>query len=352
VSLRNLLRLFGLRDRESDDQLRAITRRRQELSGLTDDQLKSAAKGMRRDADVVETFALAAVIAARVLGLQMFDVQILGALALQRGHIAEMQTGEGKTLAAVPAVIWYARKGRGTHVLTANDYLARRDAMWMRGIYEWFGLSVAHISQNMSAERRRAAYSCDVTYATANEVGFDYLRDGLARRAEELVQRPFGFAVIDEADSILIDEARIPLVIAGGVAEDSALAYRVDSVVAGLRPHVHYSRDEFARNVQLTDAGIQSVEGTLGCGSLFDEHNLPILTAVEDALHAHVLLRRDVDYVVKKESIEMVDEFKGRIAQNRRWPAGLQSAVEAKDAPEDAGAHPGFDYGAEPDRNV
>jgi preprotein translocase subunit SecA len=286
---------------------------------------------VRRDADVVETFALAAVIAERVLGLHMFDVQILGALALQRGHIAEMQTGEGKTLAAVPAVIWYALQGRGIHVLTANDYLARRDAMWMRGIYDWFGLSVAHISQNMTAERRRAAYLCDVTYATANEIGFDYLRDGLARSVEELVQRPFAFAVIDEADSILIDEARIPLVIAGGVPEDSALAYRVDSVVAELRPRVHYSLDEFARNARLTDAGIERVEEALGCGSLFDAHNLRTLTAVEDALHAHALLRRNVDYVVKQGSIEMVDEFKGRIARNCRWPAGLQSAVEAKE---------------------
>jgi preprotein translocase subunit SecA len=331
VSLGNLLRLFGPGYRESKNQLRAIVRRRQELSGLTDDQLKSAARSVRRDADVVETFALAAVIAERVLGLHMFDVQILGALALQRGHIAEMQTGEGKTLAAVPAVIWYALQGRGIHVLTANDYLARRDAMWMRGIYDWFGLSVAHISQNMTAERRRAAYLCDVTYATANEIGFDYLRDGLARSVEELVQRPFAFAVIDEADSILIDEARIPLVIAGGVPEDSALAYRVDAVVAELRRHLHYSLDEFARNARLTDAGIQRVEEALGCGSLFDAHNLRTLTAVEDALHAHALLRRNVDYVVKQGSIEMVDEFKGRIARNCRWPAGLQSAVEAKE---------------------
>jgi preprotein translocase subunit SecA len=170
-----------------------------------------------------------------------------------------------------------------------------------------------------------------VTYATANEVGFDYLRDGLARNADELVQRPFAFAVIDEADSILLDEARIPLVIAGGVAEDSALAYRVDSIVAGMQPHLHYSLDEFARNVQLTNAGIERVEASLGCGSLFDEQNLRILTAAQDALHAHALLRRDVDYVVKKGSIELVDEFKGRIAQNRRWPAGLHSAVEAKE---------------------
>jgi preprotein translocase subunit SecA len=201
----------------------------------------------------------------------------------------------------------------------------------MRGIYEWFGLSVDHISQTMGPDRRRAAYLCDVTYATANEVGFDFLRDGLARSAEELVQRPFAFAVIDEADSILIDEARIPLVIAGGVPEDSVVAYRVDSVVTKLRPHVHYSLDDFARNARLTDAGIQFVEVALGCGSLFDEQNLGILTAVQDALHAHVLLKRNVDYVVKNDSIDLVDEFKGRVAQNRRWPAGLQSAVEAKE---------------------
>jgi preprotein translocase subunit SecA len=329
--LGNILRLLGLGDRESESQQRAIVRRRQKLSALTDDQLKSAAKDTRRNADVVETFALVTVIAERVLGLRMFDVQVRGALALQRGHIAEMQTGEGKTLAAVPAVVWFALKGRGTHVLTSNDYLARRDAMWMRGIYDWFGLSVGHISQNMSVERRRAAYLCDVTYATANEVGFDCLRDGLVRSADELVQRAFAFAVIDEADSILIDEARIPLVIAGGVSEDPALARRVDSVVAGLRPHRHYSLDEFAHNVQLTDAGIQRMEEALDCGSLFEEQNLRVLTAVQDALHAHALLKRNVDYVVRNGSIELVDEFKGRIAQDRRWPAGLQSAIEAKE---------------------
>ncbi len=184
MSFRNLLRLFNAADRAAEDRLLAVTRRRQELSGLPDERLKSAARGLGRDADVVETFALAAAIAARVLGCEMFDVQIRGALALVRGQIAEMQTGEGKTLTAVPAAIWYARQGRGVHVLTANDYLARRDAAWMRGIYDWFGLSVAHVSQDMPAPLRRSAYRCDVTYATANEVGFDYLRDGLARSAE------------------------------------------------------------------------------------------------------------------------------------------------------------------------
>ena len=331
MSIKGVLRFLGLGDPESKDKLRAIARRREQLAALADEQLKSSAKHLRGNAEVVETFALAAVIAERVLGLRLFEVQIQGALALQRGHIAEMQTGEGKTLAAVPAVAWYALQGRGAHVLTANEYLAKRDAKWMGAVYDWLGLSVAHISQGMSAEERRAAYRADVTYATANEVGFDYLRDGLARTAGEVVQRPFAFAVIDEADSILIDEARIPLVIAGGVADDPALAQRVDAVVASLRPHAHYFRDDFARNVQLTDAGIRRVEAALGCGSLFDAHNLDTLTAVQDALHAHALLKRDVDYVIKNDAVELVDEFKGRIAENRRWPAGLQSAIEAKE---------------------
>ncbi len=331
MSLVRLKRLFGFVDREREANLIAIARRREELSALSSDRIQSAATALRSSPDVVEVFALTAVIAERVLGLRIFDVQMSGALVLQRGHIAEMQTGEGKTLAAVPAVVWYALRGRGVHVLTANDYLARRDALWMGGIYEWFGLSVGHISQSVTAEQRRAAYLCDVTYATANEVGFDYLRDGLARSADELVQRPFAFAVIDEVDSILIDEARIPLVIAGGVPEDPMLAHRADAVVAVLRPRAHYFADEFARNVQLTDAGIRRVEQELGCGSLFDEKNLRVLTAVQDALHAHALLRRDIDYVIKNGSVELVDEFKGRIAQDRRWPAGLQSAIEAKE---------------------
>ncbi len=331
MSIGSLLRFFKLADRAGLDELQAIGQRREELNGLSDYELKSAAHGLRSDATVVETFALAAVIAGRVLGLQMFDVQLLGALAMARGEIAEMQTGEGKTLAAVPVAIWWAKRGRGMHVLTANDYLARRDAAWMREIYSWFGLSCGHIAQSMSADDRRAAYLCDVTYATANEAGFDYLRDGLARDAAELVQRPLAFALIDEADSILIDEARIPMVIAGGSADDAGLASRADSIAAQLHPHIHYTLDEFARNAQLTDAGIQRVEDSFGCGNLFDEGNFRILTAAQDALHAHALLRRDVDYVVKNGNVEMVDEFKGRIAQNRRWPAGLQTAVEAKE---------------------
>lgn len=336
MSLKGLLRALGLASRpavvrEIQCELRAILKRRQELSRLSDNELKSAAHNARDRAEVIELFALTAEIAARVLGLKMFDVQLEGALVMQRGNIAEMQTGEGKTLAAVPTSIWYACKGRGIHVLTANDYLARRDAAWMQCIYQYFGLSVAYVAQNMSTEGRRAAYLADVTYATANEVGFDYLRDGLVRRQEELVQRPFAFALIDEVDSILIDEARTPLILAGMSNETPQLVFRADDIVRQLRFGTHYRLDEFARNAQLTDAGIHQVETAFGCGNLFDEGNLHVLSAVLDALHAHSLLKCDVDYVVKNGSVESVDEFKGRIAENRRWPAGLQAAIEAKE---------------------
>lgn len=331
VALAKLVRWLGLSRRAADARLTAITRRRDELAGFTEEELRALARKQRGAPDVVDTFAHAAIAAERVLGLRMFDVQLMGARAMQQGHIAEMQTGEGKTLAAVPAAVWFALHGRGIHVLTANDYLARRDAQWMGGIYERFGLTVGSVSQPATAGQRRAAYACDITYATANEAGFDYLRDGLARTPGELVQRPFAFALIDEADSILIDEARIPLVIAGGVLDEPALAARADALVRELRPFEHFLTDEFARNVQLTDSGIARAEAAFGCGSLFEERNLRVLTAIQDGLHAHTLLRRDVDYLVKNGAIELVDEFKGRIAQNRRWPAGLHTAIEAKE---------------------
>src|SRR5437879_4945790 len=261
----------------------------------------------------------------------MFDVQLQGALALANGRIAEMQTGEGKTLAAVPAVAWYAKSGDGVHVMTVNDYLARRDAKWMGGIYEFLGVSVGCVQQGMSVEDRKRAYACDVTYGTANEIGFDYLRDQLALFPENQVHRPFAVAVIDEADSILIDEARIPLVIAGGKSDEEPLAHRVDRLTRHFRRFSHFSVDEYGRNIALTDAGIQAVEDGFSCGNLFAEENLNLLTAVQDSLHAHALLRRDVDYLVKDGSVESVDEFKGRIAQDRRWPAGLHTAIEAKE---------------------
>jgi len=313
------------RDRSSVPQINAM---RVEFARLTNPELRAAAS---RTNSLLEFVAVAAVAASRVLGQEMFDVQLRGALALARGSIAEMHTGEGKTLAAVPAVAWYARRRQGVHVMTVNDYLARRDARWMGDIYRLLGLTVAYVQQGMTHGERRAAYACDITYATPNEIGFDFLRDRLALHLDEQVHRPFAAAVIDEADSILIDEARIPLVIAGGDSDDSSLAYVADQVVRHFQPRVHYTVDVGCHNAALTDTGIRAVEDGFRCGNLFEERNLRLHTAVQDSLHAHALLHRDVDYVVKGGAIEMVDEFKGRIALNRRWPAGLHTAVEAKE---------------------
>jgi preprotein translocase subunit SecA len=205
-----------------ESKIPLVNQRRAELAKLNDDELKSAG---RLATELLEVVAITAVVAARVLQLDMFDVQLQGALALAAGKIAEMQTGEGKTLAAVPAIVWYAKAGQGVHVMTVNDYLARRDAKWMGPIYDFLGLSVGYVQQGMSVEERRKAYACDVAYATPNEIGFDHLRDGLAMYPGEQVHRPFAAAVIDEADSILIDEARIQLVIAGSNEDQKTQDY-------------------------------------------------------------------------------------------------------------------------------
>jgi preprotein translocase subunit SecA len=297
--------------------------------------LQVIARRLRNEAfnqdSTVEAMALAAEMSERILGLRLFDVQLVGALVMAEGKIAEMQTGEGKTLAAVPAVYLLALACGGVHVLTANDYLAKRDAGWMGPIYRSLGLSVSCINQSMSSEERRRAYACDVVYATPNEVGFDLLRDQLRLYPGELVHKPFRCALFDEIDSILIDEARIPLVIAGGDAAPVDLAYRCAAVVRTLRSQFHYRTDAFGRNIQLTDSGAAVVERSLHCPNLYDIRYAAVLAAIQDALHAEVLLRRDVDYIVKNNAIELVDEFKGRIAENRRWPSGLQSAIEAKE---------------------
>jgi preprotein translocase subunit SecA len=305
-----------------------INQRRGELAKLADNELKAAGE---RAHDLLEIVAVSAVVAARVLGLVMFDVQLRGALALAQGKIAEMQTGEGKTLAAVPAIVGYAKEGQGVHVMTVNDYLARRDTKWMGPIYEFLGLSVGCIQQGMDVQDRQRAYACDITYATANEVGFDYLRDHLALHPRDLVHRPFAVAVIDEADSLLIDEARVPLVIAGGESEQTALVHRADRLVRRLRRRVDFTLDEFRRNIALTDAGIEAAESAFNCGNLFAEANYPLLEALQNSLHAHALLRRDIDYLVKDGEIKLIDEFKGRIVEERRWPAGLHTAIEVKE---------------------
>ncbi len=322
------MELLFPRVRAQQSAITEINKLRSHLSGASDDELRETC---HRSQDLHEVIAVTAIAAERDLGLAMFDVQLHGALALANGCVAEMQTGEGKTLAAVPAVIWFAKAARGIHVMTVNDYLARRDAQWMGGIYRRLGFSVGCIQQSMAAAERKTAYGCDITYATANEIGFDYLRDQLALSPDEQVHRPFEAALLDEADSILIDEARIPLVIAGGETQEEVLAVGANRVVRGFQNGWHFTIGEHFRNVALTDAGIHAVEAAFRCGNLFAEENFSLLSAVQDALHAHALLRRDVDYIVKEGVIESVDEFKGRIAQDRRWPAGLHTAIEAKE---------------------
>jgi preprotein translocase subunit SecA len=327
--LRRFLRSLFAGSDSVESSIQLINQHRREVAQLGDDALRAA---FARADDLLESIAVTAVVASRVLGVEMFEVQLQGVLALTNEKIAEMQTGEGKTLAAVPAVVWYAKARQGLHVMTVNDYLARRDARWMGGIYKFLGFSVGCIQQAMSIEDRQRAYACDITYATANEVGFDYLRDQLALCPREQVHRPFAVAVIDEADSLLIDEARIPLVIAGGKPDENPLAYRVDGLARQFLRELHYTLDEYGRNIALTDAGIHAVESAFACGNLFVEENLRLLTAVQDSLHAHALLRRGVDYLVKEGAVESVDEFKGRIVRDRRWPAGLHAAIEAKEA--------------------
>ena len=305
-----------------------INQFRADFAKLDDARLRAR---FQETGDLLEAIAAVAAVAARVIKLEMFDVQLEGALALARGRIVEMQTGEGKTLASTPAVAWQARGGEGVHVMTVNDYLARRDARWMGGIYSSLGLTVGSVQQTMRAPERRAAYACDITYATANEIGFDFLRDQIALRPEDQVHRPFHAAVIDEADSILIDEARIPLVLAGGVVDEEMLARQVGPIVRRFHRGLHFTLDEHGRNIALADEGVRVAEAALGCGNIFAEPNLALYSAVHNAIHAHFLLRRDVDYVVKNAAIESVDQFKGRIAQDRRWPAGLHTAIEAKE---------------------
>jgi preprotein translocase subunit SecA len=276
-------------------------------------------------------FALILEAARRGTGLDAHDVQIMAGLAMADGRIAELPTGEGKTLAAVFSAAQFALLGRPVHVLTFNDYLARRDAAWMGPAYGLLGLTVGAAQEGADKDAKRAAYACDVTYATAKEAGFDYLRDRLAYQPGDLVHHPFAVALVDEADSILIDEARIPLVISGTSGALGPDAAGVAAVVRGLDRGRDYETDAENTNVFPTDEGIRRIESVLGCGNLFAPENDQLLAAVHCALHAEVLLRRDVDYIVRGGRVELVDEFTGRVADKRHWPDGLQAAVEAKE---------------------
>lgn len=278
-----------------------------------------------------EGIALVREVGRRVLGLRLYESQVMAAIGLHDGKVVELATGEGKTLAAVAPAWLSSLNGRGVHLLTFNDYLARRDAAWMGPIYEFLGTRVGCVQEASSREERRNAYACDVTYGTAKQAGFDYLRDGMAFEVGDRVHRPFHHAIVDEADSLMIDEARVPLVLAGGAAPPIVDPRRVVAFARGLERGRDYEIDENARNVSLTDDGITRAERELGIANLLDATQRSLHTAVNLALHAEVLLHRDVDYIVRDGRIEVVDEFTGRVVADRRWPDGLHPALEAKE---------------------
>ncbi len=320
-------------------RLALIDARRETLGTLSDDRLRDVSNDLiaRARANtplddlLVEAYALAREVSGRVLGMRHFDVQVLGGIAMHQGRLIEMQTGEGKTLVAVLPAYLNALTGNGVHVLTFNDYLARRDAGWMGPVYEFLGLTVGFVQEGMAPQDRQRAYHCDITYATAKEAGFDFLRDHLCADRNDLVHRPFHVGIVDEADSILIDEARIPLVIAGSTDKVVADPYYMAELVRELRPHLDYGTDENERNAYLTESGLDRAEKALGCDNLHAAENLLLLTQLHLALHADVLLHRDVDYIVRDGKVEIVDEFTGRVVEDRHWPHGLQAAVEAKE---------------------
>ncbi|MEK5493511.1 accessory Sec system translocase SecA2 [Paenibacillus sp. FSL R7-0297] len=292
---------------------------------------KEARSGTPLDELLVDAYALVCEAAKRTLGLQPYDVQIMAAIALHERFLIEQHTGEGKTLSAVMPAYLNALTGEGVHVLTFNDYLAKRDAGWMGPVYCFLGLTVQPVQAGMSLSRKREAYAADITYVTAKEAGFDYLRDTIALSEADTVHRPFHYVIVDEADSLLLDEARVPLVISG--ESDSSISDGIlfAEVARQLQPVEHYDFDEFQRNVYLNEAGAAKAESLLGCGNLYDSHNSHLLTSLNCALHVESLLNKDIDYIVRDGKIEQIEEYTGRVAENRYLPDGLQAALAVKE---------------------
>jgi preprotein translocase subunit SecA len=313
---------------ESDDRLRErIAEWKSKLSAIEEDEELTEAM----DEVLPEVFAVVREAARRTLGQRHFDVQLIGGMVLHGGRIAEMKTGEGKTLVATLPAVLNALTGRGVHIVTVNDYLARRDAEWMGRIYTFLGLSVGVVVHGVSDAERKAAYACDITYGQNNEFGFDYLRDNMKFNLEDYVQRKHNFAIVDEVDSILIDEARTPLIISGASEESTDTYYVVDRVIPRLKVEDHYTIDEKLRTVALTEEGVTRVEQLLGIDNLYDPRNILLVHHVNQGLKAHTLFKRDVEYVVKDGQVVIVDEFTGRLMPGRRWSDGLHQAVEAKE---------------------
>ncbi|MXO50117.1 preprotein translocase subunit SecA [Erythrobacter gaetbuli] len=310
----------------SDDELRA----------QTDKFRAMLADGQTLDDILPEAFATVREASVRVLGMRHFDVQMIGGIVLHRGEIAEMRTGEGKTLVATLATYLNAIEGKGVHVVTVNDYLARRDAEWMGRLHQFLGLTIGVIVPNLNEFERRDAYGADITYGTNNEFGFDYLRDNMKHERGQMVQRPFNFAIVDEVDSILIDEARTPLIISGPTEDKSELYVAVDAIVRNLEPE-WYEADEKTKNITWTEEGTDAIEqklkdaGLLETDNLYDVENTQVVHHLDQALKANIMFKKDTDYIVKDDKVVIIDEFTGRMMDGRRWSNGLHQAVEAKE---------------------
>ena len=328
-------------------QIDAINALEATVAPLSDDELRARTDWLRKrladgesENDILpDAFATVREAAKRTLGQRHFDVQLMGGIVLHRGMIAEMKTGEGKTLVATLPVYLNALSGKGVHVVTVNDYLAKRDAEWMGQVYRFLGLSVGIIVHDLDDTERQDAYAAEITYGTNNELGFDYLRDNMKFRLQEMVQRPFHYAIVDEVDSILIDEARTPLIISGPTEDNSALYTQVNRLIPRLGEG-DFEKDEKLRAVTLTESGVEHIEammreaGLLTSGSLYDIHNVSLVHHANQALRAHKLFTRDVDYIVKDDKVVIIDEFTGRMMEGRRYSEGLHQALEAKESVE------------------
>ena len=315
-----------------------------QIQALTDEQLRAQtdkfrellAGGQSLDDILPEAFATVREASIRVLGMRHFDVQMVGGIVLHRGEIAEMRTGEGKTLVATLATYLNAIEGRGVHVVTVNDYLASRDAEWMGRLHQFLGLTIGVVVPNMNEFEKRDAYNADITYGTNNEFGFDYLRDNMKHERAEMVQRPFNYAIVDEVDSILIDEARTPLIISGPTEDKQDLYISIDEVVKTIDKD-WYEADEKTKNITWTEEGTDKIEerlreaGLLATENLYDVENTQVVHHLDQALKANIMFKRDIDYIVKDDKIVIIDEFTGRMMDGRRWSNGLHQAVEAKE---------------------
>jgi preprotein translocase subunit SecA len=336
-------KIFGTKHERQMKKLQPLVTRINDLEKvlqpLTDGELKARTAEFREKLDAGATlddilpdaFATVREASVRTTGMRHYDVQMIGAIGMHRGLICEMRTGEGKTLTATGALYLNALSGQGAHLITVNDYLASRDAEWMGQIYNFLGLSVGTIVHGLYATERQRAYRCDITYGTNNEFGFDYLRDNMKETIEKYVQRELNFAIVDEVDSILIDEARTPLIISGEADKPADLYVSVDRVVPSLRKDLDYVVDEKAHSVQLTDAGVDRIERLLECSNLYAPENNELLHHVNQGLRAHTLYKKDVNYLVERGEVLIVDEFTGRKMEGRRWSDGLHQAIEAKE---------------------